>query len=117
MINLNSPIDSSHINAWVSELPLLINKPASYVGTPDWEPANRIIGSLTNKFSVLIVEVVPITIKFPLIVIVSPLSVILLLPNIEELVHFGIVFVTPYPLPPIPTGLQCDTLVASTPAK
>jgi hypothetical protein len=78
------------------QFPLLINIP-SLQGEPDCVAANNIIGSLTTKFLVFIVDDVPKTLKLAFIVTVFPSSVILLLPTDDVPVHFVIVFKEPFP--------------------
>ena len=94
----------------------MTNKPESNNGV-DWEPANNIIGSLTSKFSLVIVELVPITVRLPLIVIVSPLSVIKLSPKDVEPVHLAILLVVPDAEIPLPVNVQLVVIVASVPDK
>jgi hypothetical protein len=75
--------------------PLLINIPEPSKGEPDCVAAH-IIGSLTTKFFVFIVDDVPKTLKLAFIVTVFPSSVILLLPTDDVPVHFVIVFKEPF---------------------
>ena len=64
-ITANPPADSSHIIACVAPLPRLIIIPASSEGAPDCVDANKIKGSLTVKFCVFTVDVVPLIVKSP----------------------------------------------------
>ena len=67
-IKLNWSFDSSHIIPILVSVPLSIINPESTVALPAALDDNTIIGSWTTIFDVLIVVVVPLTVKSPSIV-------------------------------------------------
>ena len=86
LTKLNTSSDSSQIKPTFCDVPLSIMKPESTLGMPSVPDESIINGSLTSTFVVLIVVVVPFTLRFPLIVILPDALISLALSSPEFIV-------------------------------